>query len=129
MSSLPTMALRRPCVLIVEDEEMVREIAALEFADAGFDVLEAAEGAAAVSLLESAATIDLLFTDIRLPGTIDGWDIAERARQLRPDLPVIYATGFSADEAAPVGGGRLFHKPYRPLAIIEAARMLGVAPR
>ena len=127
MSSLPNTP-PRPCVLIVEDEELVREIAVLEFADAGYDVLEAADGAAAVALLESGAGIDLLFTDIRLPGQIDGWDIAERARALRPDLPVIYATGFIAEEAAPVGGGRLFHKPYRPLAIIEAARLLGVSP-
>lgn len=128
MSSSPTLRPQRPRVLIVEDEELVREIAAIEFTDAGFDVLEAADGAAAMTLLESDAGIDLLFTDIRLPGPIDGWDIAEQARALRPALPVIYATGFNAEEATPVDGGRMFHKPYRPLAIIEAARLLGVTP-
>ena len=115
-------------MLIVEDEVMVREIAAIEFADAGYDVLEAGDGAEAIALLESNAGIDLLFTDIRLPGLIDGWDIAERARALLPALPVIYATGFNAEETTPVDGGRMFHKPYRPLAIIEAARQLGVDP-
>lgn len=128
MNSLPLPAPRRPCVLIVEDEALVREIAALEFGDAGFEVLEAGDGPEAVALLESGSPIDLLFTDIRLPGPIDGWTIAVRARALRPGLPVIYATGFSADAATPVEGGQLFHKPYRPLAIIAAAKALGVTP-
>ena len=120
------MDLRRPTVLIVEDEELVREIAVIEFEDAGFGVLEAGDGAAAFAMLAAPHEIDLLFTDIRLPGTIDGWCIAERARELRPAIPVFYATGFS-DAPRLVDGGRFFRKPYLPTAIISAAREIGVA--
>ncbi len=118
----------RPTVLIVEDEVLVREVAVIEFEEAGYDVLEAGDGDTAVALLASDTRIDLLFTDIRLPGTLDGWRIAARARELRPSLPVIYATGFSADSMQLVPGGQFFKKPYRPTAIIDAARAMGVAP-
>lgn len=117
---------QRPTILIVEDEFLVREIAVVEFQDAGYDVLEAGDGNQALGLLDQHATIDLLFTDIRLPGQIDGWEIAARARELRPSLPVIYATGFSADTLQLVPGGRFFKKPYRPTDIIAAAKEFGV---
>ena len=113
-----------PVVLIVEDEELVREVATIEFEDAGFQVIEAGDGDTAVGLLASDVPIDLLFTDIRLPGSIDGWAIADFAREVRPDLPVIYATGFSGDAPRLVPGSRFFKKPYRPVAIIEAARAM-----
>jgi len=103
---------------------MVREIAVAEFEDSGFCVLEADDGAAALAHL-AAGAIDVLFTDIRLPGVIDGWHIARRARELNPDLPVIYATGFSgSDQLQIVPGGRFITKPYLPTAIVAVAREL-----
>ena len=116
----------RPIVLIVEDETLVREIAVEEFQDGGYDVLEAADGQAAVELLESDQAIDLLFTDIRLVGDLDGWSVAEAARRLRPSIPVIYATGFSAEQMRVVEGGLFYKKPYRLSDIIAAAATLGV---
>lgn len=108
-------------VLIVEDEPLVREIAEEEFADAGFRVIAVGDGEQALERLESEPKIDLLFTDIRLPGALDGWAIAREARSRRPELPVIYATGFSAGPADVVAGGILFKKPYKVSAIIAAA--------
>jgi DNA-binding NtrC family response regulator len=119
---------RRPTVLIVEDEVLIRDVVAMEFADAGFDVLEADDCSSAFAHLDAAAPIDLLFTDIRLPGDCSGWDIAQRARAGRPALPVFYATGYSAEAPRLVSGGQLFRKPYRPLEVIDAARELGIAP-
>ncbi len=116
----------QPTVLIVEDEDLVRDIAVTEFEDAGYAVLEAADSATAIALLSGPEVIDLLFTDIRLPGTLDGWGIAAKARVLRPEIAVIYATGFSADDPKLVPGSRFFKKPYFPVAVIEAARGLGV---
>ena len=113
-----------PTVLIVEDEDLVREIAVVEFEEAGFRVIEAATGEAALAHL-AIDPIDLLFTDIRLPGSIDGWQVARRARDLYPDLPVIYASGFPGDAIDVVLGGRFIRKPYRPTAIIAVARDLG----
>lgn len=113
-----------PAVLIVEDEALVRELAVLEFEDAGFQVYEAADGDTALALLAGEAPIDLLFTDIALRDSIDGWTLAVAARQLRPDLRVIYATGYSPDALQLVEGGRFFKKPYLPVTIIAAARDL-----
>ena len=114
-------------VLVVEDEPLVRELIVAEFEDAGFRVREAEDGEGAMSALdEQGADIHLLFTDIRLPGDMDGWGIAQEARRRRPDLPVIYATGYSVDAPRLVSGGCLLTKPYRPAAIIETARALGV---
>lgn len=114
----------RPIVLIVEDEALVRHIASEEFADAGYEVIEAADGAGAVSVLSSDRRIDLLFTDIRLPGPIDGWSIADRARSLRPEIPVIYATGYTSEQMRTVEGALFFRKPYRPAELIAAADRL-----
>ncbi len=118
------MTLSMPTVLIVEDEPLVREVAVAEFMDAGFVVIEAIDGASALAHLGADAAIDVLFTDIRLPGTLDGWAIARHARSVHPALPVIYATGFSGDGVAVVEGGHFVSKPYRPTAIVAAARAL-----
>jgi CheY-like chemotaxis protein len=123
---MPTEA--KPTVLLVEDEHLLRLVMGEELRDAGFAVIEAENGAAAVEVVKSGAAIDLLLTDIRMPGAISGWDVAEQARNLRPGLAVIYATGFSEDAPRIVPGGRFFKKPYRASAIIDAARELGVPP-
>jgi len=116
-------------VLIVEDEILVREIAAAEFADAGFAVLEAGSGAEAFIHLDGHRPIDVLFTDIRLPGGIDGWAIARRAREAFPALPVIYATGFPGDGVDMVADSHFVGKPYRPTAIVASAQALIAAAR
>jgi CheY-like chemotaxis protein len=74
-----------------------------------------------------AAEIGVLFTDIRLPGPMDGWRLAEKARALKPDLPVIYATGFSAEAPRLVPDGVLLKKPYTPSTVIETIERLAAA--
>ncbi|HEX8445388.1 MAG TPA: response regulator [Sphingomonas sp.] len=123
-----TSSNKGPRVLIVEDESLVRSIAHEEFADAGFDVVTAEDGRAAVDLLNGGDMFDLLFTDIRMPGTIDGWSVATAARRAHPDIAVIYATGFFEEPSAMVADARFFKKPYRLATILEAARQLGVDP-
>lgn len=114
----------KPIVLIVEDEALLRRVACEEFEDAGYDVMQAEDGPAALRMLDSEAAIDLLFTDIRLPGGLDGWSIAEHARTRRPGLPIIYATGYTPDEMRSVPYSLFFKKPYRPAEIIKAATTL-----
>jgi len=63
-------------VLVVEDEQLMLDIVALELEDAGFAVLQAETGEDAISLLQTSERIDLLLTDIRLPGQISGWTVA-----------------------------------------------------
>lgn len=119
---------RPPTVLIVDDEALVLMIAQDEFEDAGFRVLTASDGTTALALLAVNPDISLLFTDIRMPGDIDGWALARSGRQLRPDLPVIYATGFTPDAPKMVDDALFFGKPYRLGSIVEAAnRLIGAA--
>lgn len=116
----------KPCLLVVEDEALVRELIVLELEDAGYAVVEAEDGPTAIRLLETHDDIALLFTDIRLPGGLTGWDIAEKARALRPGLPVIYTTGYSSDELRLVAGAHFLKKPYCPAAVLEAVGQFGL---
>ena len=119
-----------PIVLVVEDELLVREMIAEELRDAGFGVLEAGDGESAAGILNGKDRIDLLFTDIRLPGALDGWEIARLGRRARAALPVIYATGYTVDRAAEVEGSIFLNKPYLPSQIVATIRrLLGSSPR
>ena len=109
-------------VLVVEDEWLVRELIVGELLDAGFDVVEAESGEAALARYHEHNP-DVLFTDIRLPGRIDGWDVAERCRASNSDLPVVYATGYSPTEHRLVPGAVLISKPS------TCARVIGVIKR
>jgi len=109
-------------VLIVEDERLIREVMMLEFEDAGYTVLTAQDDRSALAHLTGPEPIDLLFTDIRFPGELNGWMVAKRAAELRPGLPVIYATGYTDELPPGIVPGQLFRKPYRPTQVIEAAR-------
>jgi len=119
-------ALMRPAVLMVEDEMLLGNVVADELEEAGYRVLSAMTGEEALALLEGAEPIDLLFTDIRLPGLIDGWHLAEAARRLRPHLPVIYASGYTVQQPREVPGSVFLTKPYRPSAVLRAMAGLGI---
>jgi CheY-like chemotaxis protein len=110
-------------VLLVEDEALVRMMAVETLMDAGFEVIEAATGEEALEACKIHHA-DVLFTDIRLPGKLTGWDVAEHCRASNPDLPVIYATGYSESEPRQVPGSAFFRKPYRPAEIIKKIRDL-----
>ena len=77
-------------LLIVEDEAPLRELLVECFSECGFEVTEAVDGDHAVTMLDD---IDLLITDIDMPGRLDGNAIAMKAKDRHPDLPVIYASG------------------------------------
>ncbi|MDB5644213.1 MAG: response regulator receiver protein [Hyphomicrobiales bacterium] len=122
------MAEANPLILVVEDEEIVREIVCLDLAEAGFAVLEAASGDEAIVLLRNRSAgedaVDLLFTDIRMPGTLDGWTLAEQARDLAPGLGVIYASGHITRPERAVPGSIFLSKPYRTANLLESLRRL-----
>ena len=117
-------------VLVVEDEMLVRVVAAEALRDAGFEVLEAGDGERALHLCKSAA-VDVLFTDIRLPGGISGWDVAERCREKNPRMPVIYASAIAAMPPRPVPDSTWFQKPFTGDQVVNAVRTVidrGPAP-
>lgn len=98
-------------VLLVEDELLVRELASEDLTEAGFSVTAAGDGDEALDHLRDRH-FDLLFTDIRMPGSLDGWQLADQARLLVPGIKVIYATGLgeAAEQLEP--NERYVRKPY-----------------
>ncbi len=81
------------CVLLVEDEALIAELIAEALEEHGFSVHAVSNATDALAHLSSGSRVDILFTDINLPGELDGTALAERLRGLVPDLPVIYASG------------------------------------
>ncbi len=100
-------------VLLVEDEMLIRVLTEEELADLGFSVSSAASGDEAAEMIAAGKTFDLLVTDIRMPGAIDGWELARRAKAALPDLAIIYVTGFSGETHDPLEGMPVLRKPYR----------------
>ncbi|MGH7074384.1 MAG: response regulator [Stellaceae bacterium] len=113
-----------PVVLVVEDEPVVRATIVAEIADTGWPVLEAGSGERALSILGSEPRIGVLITDIRLAGRLTGWDVAEAFRKAHPEMPVVYASGKSADESRRVRGSVFFKKPFRPSILVDVCRQL-----
>ena len=116
-------------ILLVEDEFLVRDMAAESLRDRGFDVLEAETGDKAAELLVDPDGVDVLFTDVQMPGALDGVALAVRARELYPAIPIIIASGY-----APQLGERLsgfdpqvvfLRKPYRMTEVADMAWRLG----
>ncbi|HJP98639.1 MAG TPA: response regulator [Rhodanobacteraceae bacterium] len=81
-------------ILLVEDEELLREFAAESLREEGFDVQAVGDGDAGLEVLQSNAPLDLLLSDIRLPGA-SGYELAEAGRTLRPGLKMILMTGYA----------------------------------
>jgi PAS domain S-box-containing protein len=107
----------RETILIVEDEDAVRRLVARNLSDLGYRVLEASDGKQATTILESDEAIELLFTDVVLSGGVTGRELAERARQLRPDMRVLFTSGYTQNSIVHQGkldeGVQLLSKPYR----------------
>jgi len=101
----PTPAPLSAVVLVVEDEPDVRMVIVDVLSDFGYTILEVADGRSGLHILEAGIHIDLLLTDVGLPGGMNGRQLADAARQRRPDLKVLFATGYA--ESVAVGNGRM----------------------
>ena len=91
-------------VVVVDDEAMIRMLIVDILQDLGYLVLEASTGAAGLKAIQSNARIDLLITDVGLPGGMNGRQLAEAAWQARPDLQVLFITGYAEASIAGAGG-------------------------
>ncbi len=116
-------------VLVVEDDRDVREVALAVLEGEGYRVIEAAtaDDAHRMLLADPELRIDVLFTDVVMPGQLDGIDLANAVRALRPNLRVLFATGF-ADLVRGSRGrdmhGPVLRKPYRPSELRRAVTAL-----
>ena len=106
-------------VLMVEDEALISEMVAEVLTGHGFNVHTVPNAGAALRHLISGAPCDVLFTDINLRGSVDGSVLARLVRALRPDLPVVYASGSIAGlhELSAVKGSTFVPKPYDPFKV------------
>ena len=116
------------CVLLVEDESCIRETMAEMLRDAGFQVVEAEDGTRALDFMRGApAAPTILVTDLQMPGSVDGSQLAARVRGIRPDLPVVIATG-RPDKLQPSWRTELGYvfvtKPYLPSQLVRLVRGL-----
>lgn len=94
-------------ILLVDDEPLIRMVGAEQLQELGYTVIEAAEAASALRILNSNRTIDLLITDVGLPGGMNGRQLADAAREQRPGLQVLFVTGYA--ENAVLNHGHLQH--------------------
>ncbi|WP_213773551.1 response regulator [Bradyrhizobium sp. dw_78] len=121
-----SVAAARPVVLIVEDEFLLRMDAADIIQTAGFDVVEAANADEAIEILEARYDITVVFTDIQMPGSMDGLKLARAVRGRWPPIKIIATSGFRVGEADLPEGGRFLLKPYSPAQITGALRELTI---
>jgi CheY-like chemotaxis protein len=105
-------------VLIVEDEPMVRLCAVQMVEEAGFEVVEAASADEAIRILESSSDIRVMFTDIQMPGSMDGLKLAHAVSNRWPPIKIIVTSGRGlVTEHDLPEGGHFFGKPYSPMQI------------
>jgi CheY-like chemotaxis protein len=121
-----------PTVLIVEDEFFVRFTTAEFLREEGYEVLEAETADEALDIFRSGAQIDLLFTDVRMPGSMDGVALATLVRREWPCVHIILTSGYAPEllSARSVAEDRVISKPYRQQAVLTAIRsLIAEAPR
>jgi CheY-like chemotaxis protein len=104
-------------VLVVDDEEDLLEVALAYLDEMGFITIQAKDGASALEVIAKRSEIDLMVTDIVMPGGMNGVELVQRALVLRPNLKIIYSSGFPAEALAersmPLVDGPLLRKPYQ----------------
>ena len=120
---------RPTSVLVVEDEALILEMMSEVLAESGFEVHAVCNARDALRCLATGIAVDVLFTDINLPGDMDGSVLAQRAREIRPELPVVYASGgvTTLNPFRAVPGSTFVPKPYDPTKICDMLSRLAAA--
>jgi CheY-like chemotaxis protein len=109
---------RQPAVLLVEDDVLIRFFASDVLRDEGYHVLEAADAGEALALLATGIPLDLVLTDIRMPGTLNGVALTYAIKETRPLLPVVLISSHLPPDTPHAGDGFL-PKPYGPDQLLE----------
>jgi CheY-like chemotaxis protein len=115
----------RAVVLVVEDSAIVRMGAVDLVMDAGYEALEAQDADEAIRILESRSDIDLVFTDVQMPGTMDGIKLSHYIRDRWPPVRIMVASGKTIlEESSLPVGSRFFSKPYADHTIADAMALM-----
>jgi CheY-like chemotaxis protein len=116
-----------PTVLVVEDEMMVRMPIAEYLRDCGYNVLEAADACEAIATMKSEESVSLVFSDIRMPGKMDGFGLAEWFQSHYPSVPVLLTSGYNGGRNLPVdriSRTRFIEKPYSQMQVAREIAVL-----
>jgi CheY-like chemotaxis protein len=120
--------IEREAVLVVEDDPFVRSYAVMCLRSLGYTVIAAVDGIDALQKLGSDARIDILFTDVVMPGGTNGFDLAERAARMRPTIRVLLTSGYALETMAAHGrlreGAMILTKPYRKAELARRLRLI-----
>jgi CheY-like chemotaxis protein len=129
----PRAAPASEVILVVEDEEMVRTAAVSMLRGMGYACVHANDAQAALAMIEGGLKVDLLFTDVVMPGPVGSRELAERAKAMHPGLPVLFTSGYSQDVIVHRGrldeGVQLLSKPYQREDLARRVRELLDAAR
>jgi CheY-like chemotaxis protein len=118
---------RGETVLVVEDETRVRRMTVARLQHLGYQVIEAANGPAALACLEQHPEVDLLFTDIVMPGGMSGTELAAQVRVLRPDVHVLFMSGYAEPDVVRQGqmaGSAWLKKPHTAAELAHTLRTI-----
>ena len=115
----------RTAILVVEDEPLPRMDLVDTLSNAGYEVLEATNAHEALGYLQNGQRVDVIITDIQLGDDLTGWDVAEKFRAARQDIPIIYTSGTAGDRRRSVPGSVFFRKPFRLWDILKVCRGFG----
>jgi CheY-like chemotaxis protein len=119
LAGRPGLEPERPIVLIVEDEVLLRLMIANELRSNGLSVVEAANADEALTVLRSSAPVDLLFTDIRMPGSMDGLALAALMRATQPELKIVVTSGQTPRSLSRDIADAFFDKPYSARRVVK----------
>ncbi len=119
-------AARGETVLVVEDNPRVRRVTVRRLTDLGYIVLEAEDGKTALEILEKGQSIDLLFTDVLMPGGMTGGELAREASRIRPGIKILFTSGYPSEAAVQKDlidkGAKLLPKPYSKAELVNSIR-------
>lgn len=111
-------------ILVVEDETLVRMMIADDLRQAGFRIIEAANAEDALKVLHTSVAVDMVVTDIRMPGSLDGLDLARKIRVNWPNLKIVIVSSEHRSSLAAAPTDAVFGKPYRPTELIDRINQL-----
>jgi DNA-binding response OmpR family regulator len=115
--------IKMPIILVVEDEELLQSFVADALHDGGFESVVASSGEEAVTLLKADnGQYRALVTDIDLKGKMNGWDVAQHAREIHPEFPIVYTSGAAAADWTSKGvpNSVMLPKPFAPAQLLTA---------
>ena len=116
-----------PIILVVEDDRLIQSLVEETLGDGGFETAIAASGEEALSLLQDhKGKYRALVTDINLTGKMDGWEVAQHAREVEPDFPIVYMSGAAAADWTSKGvpNSIMLAKPFAPAQLLTAVSNL-----